>query len=539
MNPVKINDTTYEVTLPGGDKVEIGDRDALNFRPHLKLNRWDGESFIKVSLPTAARSSPVIEGEKIGWVEPDIEARFYPLGPVTVEGFTRNELGGFEFEVILKEKPPTNQIILEIETQGLKFHYQPPLTPEEIAEGAVRPDNVAGSYAVYHDTRGNVHASAQDAERYKCGKAFHIYRPKIIDADGDWVWAGLNIDEKAGTLTVTIDQDWLDKAVYPVVVDPDFGYSSIGGSTGTLGAGDIRGSNGSPASDGTATSISFFARNGYWTSGEKVRLGLYDASDNSFIAETEERDDGGDGWQAFSINQSVLGAVTYLMAIFSNSAIGPYYDSAAGQKYPRQDNATYPNWPDPITSNTGYQYSIYCTYTTGGGATEKTGSDTGTGADARASGSPAAEVSGSETGSGADALPARDIALPDTGVGADAFVSLQTPAAKAASDTGSGVDACVSLQTPVAKTSSDAGSGVEVVPVPVAFLAGSESGSGIEAFIARLLAAAETGCGAEASEIGGGGLLKHLFASELGEGADGLTAKIEKPTKGGGMRLWI
>jgi hypothetical protein len=90
----------------------------------------------------------------------------------------------------------------------------------------------------------------------------------------------------------------------------------------------------------------------------------------------------------------------------------------------------------------------------------------------------------------------------------------------------------------VAKTASDAGSGLEAIPVPVAFLAGSESGSGVEDFIARLLAAAENGYGAEASEIGGGGLLKHLFASELGEGADGLTAKIEIPTKGGGMRLW-
>lgn len=182
--------------------------------------------------------------------------------------------------------------------------------------------------------------------------------------------------------------------------------------------------------------------------------------------------------------------------------------------------------------------SLYGTGTEGGGATAKQSSDSGTGADARASGNPLAAINGSETGSGADSLPAREIALPEAGSGVDALVSLQTPAAKAASDAGSGVDACVSLQTPVAKTSSDAGSGAEAIPVSGAILAGSETGSGIEAFIARLLAAADTGYGAEASEIGGGGLLKHLFASELGEGADGLTAKIEMPTKGGGMKLW-
>jgi hypothetical protein len=89
------------------------------------------------------------------------------------------------------------------------------------------------------------------------------------------------------------------------------------------------------------------------------------------------------------------------------------------------------------------------------------------------------------------------------------------------------------------KTSSDTGSGVEAIAIPGAVLADVESGSGFEAFITRLLTAAEAGYGTEASEIGGGGLLKHLFAGELGEGADGLTAKIEIPTKGGGMRLWI
>lgn len=43
MPPIKIDDTTYEITLPFGDKVEIGDKDAPDFKPHLKLNRWDGD----------------------------------------------------------------------------------------------------------------------------------------------------------------------------------------------------------------------------------------------------------------------------------------------------------------------------------------------------------------------------------------------------------------------------------------------------------------------------------------------------------------
>lgn len=111
--------------------------------------------------------------------------------------------------------------------------------------------------------------------------------------------------------------------------------------------------------------------------------------------------------------------------------------------------------------------------------------------------------------------------------------------AKTSSDTGSGVDAVHSLETPAAKSSSDAGSGVEGIPVPSAVLAGGETGSGVEALIARLLAALDTGGGAEASSIEIEGLLKALFASELGRGGDCLVAKIEMPTKGGGMKLWI
>jgi hypothetical protein len=143
--------------------------------------------------------------------------------------------------------------------------------------------------------------------------------------------------------------------------------------------------------------------------------------------------------------------------------------------------------------------SLYGTGTEGGGATEKTGSDTGTGADAKTSGSPLVALGGSESGSGLDALPARDITLPDSGAGVDALVSLQTPSAKTSSDTGSGVEGVVTHDA--------------------------------------VLAAAENGYGVEASTVGSGEF-KELFSSELGEGADGLTAKIEMPTKGGGMRLW-
>jgi hypothetical protein len=107
---------------------------------------------------------------------------------------------------------------------------------------------------------------------------------------------------------------------------------------------------------------------------------------------------------------------------------------------------------------------------------------------------------------------------------------------KTSSDTGSGVDTYVALETPGAKLSSDIGSGVEGTPLPSASLAGNETGAGIEVLAARLLASCDTGTGVEVAQLVGS--LKELFAAELGEGRDLLTAKIEIPTKGGGMKLW-
>jgi len=109
---------------------------------------------------------------------------------------------------------------------------------------------------------------------------------------------------------------------------------------------------------------------------------------------------------------------------------------------------------------------------------------------------------------------------------------------KTSSDTGSGADGYVSLETGEVKTSSDAGSGIDGTPLPGASLAGNETGSGIEALAFRLLAAFDAGTGIDIGNVEIEGTLKNLFAGELGEGSDCLIAKIEMPTKGGGMKLW-
>jgi len=376
-----INPTTYEVELAGGDKVEIGDKEAIDFKPHLKLNRWGGECFINVGLPTAEKITPVVESGGVKWRRQKVETQFYPLEPTTL-----NELGGFEFEVVLKEKPPTNQIILDIQAQRLRFSYQPPLTQEEIDEGVVRPDNIVGSYAVYHATKKN--------NQYVTGKAFHIYRPMAIDAIDKKVRCDIQVDKSIDptSLTITVPQQFLDEAVYPITIDPDFGYTSIGGTDYVIATKPTPAFTkycyrwGSawpmPAGGGTANWI-------------KAYIGGSSSCDCKAII--NQKDSGGAGshgqiagpvenlacaeafhWEEFTLANEVLTeAINYVLngvgdyaslalnKVYKvkgdeNGAVASYYEAGVVDTTDSYDNPESPWVVDP--EGTTRDYSIYCDY---------------------------------------------------------------------------------------------------------------------------------------------------------------------------------
>lgn len=222
--------------------VEIGDIKQPDFKPQAKIMRWDNE--VNFSLRAEEHPAATVEtrGKQIIYKTPEYEVHQYEIDAGDI-----GEDGGLEFEWVLPKKPKTNVLTATIQTKGLNFYYQPPLTQEEIDEGADRPENVVGSYAVYHKTKGGLNSSR--GHEYKAGKAFHIYRPKITDDNGSEIWGELNIDEAKGELTVTVDQTFLDNASYPVIVDPTFGYTSIGTSGSTSVASDIVGSTFTSPSD--------------------------------------------------------------------------------------------------------------------------------------------------------------------------------------------------------------------------------------------------------------------------------------------------
>src|SRR4030042_3248648 len=173
------------------------------FTPSIKLTRWNEVNFkiTPIGLDKVATKDKTLsfEGEKIKFGTPKMSFEMYETA----------EEDGYKYIWYLNEKPATNKVEFQIETSGLDFFYQPPLTQEyqngyseefqkEIVvsetqvkdlDGNVlveRPIEIVGSYAVYHQTKGGMNDI--NGKEYKEGKVFHIYRPKIIDTNGTETW---------------------------------------------------------------------------------------------------------------------------------------------------------------------------------------------------------------------------------------------------------------------------------------------------------------------------------------------------------------
>lgn len=220
----------YDVVFATAD-VRIGG-DGLNFTPEILMEKW-GECWFKLTATdNVSLQKESVVGNKVSIRLGNNTHRYYVTGD-----------GKLEYEIIFANKPPSNKVVLNCQwSEGLKFCKQLPLEDEwarqpmdmtlpEYLDMHNRPDNVINSYAVYYEKKGN---------QYKTGKFCHIYRPFIIGADPkadpNAVWGDLDFDEVARTLTIIIPQDFLDKAVYPVIVDPLLGYDTLGGSSvGSLG----------------------------------------------------------------------------------------------------------------------------------------------------------------------------------------------------------------------------------------------------------------------------------------------------------------
>ncbi|RKZ11025.1 hypothetical protein DRQ25_00770 [Candidatus Fermentibacteria bacterium] len=205
-------------------EIEVGDiKEPGRFLPQFKTKHWGNECNFSIRLLDDDYDSGVVSeiGDKIQWERAGRKVRMY-------EKDSDDEDGAFEFEVELAEKPIDNVLRFSIQSKEFRFLYQRPLTQKEIDDGGSQPENTIGSYAVYHKTKKH---NLTGGKHYRAGKAFHIYRPWVEDSEGTRVWCDLRIDDVSEELTITIPQEFLDTAVYPILVDPTFGYTSVGAIT--------------------------------------------------------------------------------------------------------------------------------------------------------------------------------------------------------------------------------------------------------------------------------------------------------------------
>lgn len=366
-------------------EVEVGDPQAEQFLPKLALYKWNREVMFKLhpspdllrisqsqqdpqNLQSAKPAAPTtsLDQNQIMHSAGPVDYRFYPLDPAE-----QMEDGGVEFEFTLNQKPDGNVFVFPIETRNLTFNYQPELTDEEKAQGCERPENVVGSYAVYHAWRVPVHPTEASAEKYRTCKAFHIYRPRVTDADGKSVWATLQVDAEHGTLTVTVDQDFLDTAAYPVVVDPTFGYTTMGGSSYWTGSShDLIGSKFTTPAGAANSANKIVVALGTGGTLSHAKCGIYKDSDNSFLHGTVERTNialSGYQWFDFVFTPAYTlpDATAVELAFWADT--GGYaarYDSFTGGSR-RLKQPAYGAWPDPIAWTITWadqNLSIYCIY---------------------------------------------------------------------------------------------------------------------------------------------------------------------------------
>jgi len=374
----KLNSTNWkhEIKTDKRDELNcvIGDDKEIDFKPQMKIERWSNECNVSIRLIEDDKETPTIktEREKIKYIKRNRECHFYQIQN------KEHPEGASEFEIVLKKKPKTNKIEFSVVDKDVSYFHQPALTQKEKDEGASRPENVIGSYAIYAKTPKTNYVGKKE---YKCGKIGHIFRPQMIDAKGNKVWGNLLIEN--GILSVEIPQDFLDKAVYPVrhAAGLTFGFTTQGATEKQIS------SAGSPelggrfnlSQNGTVTSISAYTKSRGIDGNYKYAIYNDDGSANGTPMGQALRGQTASTALTAAQNTYDLRTVDLVSSVSLNA--GNYWIGWQTSDYPlmagdtlansgwRGGAGTWPTLPNPYAIGGLYiniKLSIYATYTAGG-----------------------------------------------------------------------------------------------------------------------------------------------------------------------------
>ena len=355
----KLNSTTYTSATLGDVKpvVTIGGK-TEKFVPNLNMSFHSDEFFFNLN-----RKDKIVKTETPTETNGKVKLK---IGKES-DCYYIDESGRFKWDIEFDEKPASNVFTWEIKHKGLEFFYQGELTDEAIARGAIRPDEVVGSYAVYCTKANN---------KYKTGKVCHIYRPLCIDANGLKRYADLKIDGK--TLTITIPQDYMDKCAYPMTLDPTLGYDSIGASAYNPMGSLFPSIKGQAQSSGTITSFRYSA---HAAQNVSTKMAIYnsDSDGNPYGHDLVEQV--ANSASTIDTNtiiasgaKSVVSGNYYAICIASSAGLSLHYDSLTGSaRYINASSNPYSGlWPSIGLNHSTVDvehYSIWIEYTESSGST--------------------------------------------------------------------------------------------------------------------------------------------------------------------------
>jgi len=379
-------------------KAHLGGKDEdteSKFSPEIKLSRWNDKANFKILVPNVQYKllNEIFDGNEIVLNAGPISARFYykdivisSPDPASIPDRVDQ---GLEFEVQFNTKPAFSSFQFHIDfPEGLSFYKQTEpagyidiVGPKDEPGKRWVPDEVYGSYAVYWNEKNN---------DYRTGKFCHIYRPKLTDALNNEIWAEIDIDPVAKTLTISWDNAWMQSASLPVILDPTIGDTDAsGGSTNTcyddyIWAFEL----GAMSETGTVDSLHWYNGSASSSAG---KLGCFeddDANDSpdSLIDYTAEIANlgGGAGWKTDSGTQSgtlTSGRISYCGPWIESANLIYQYDQVSGYSaWYESKNYSTGAFSDPHGKDSEYQtdhrVSCYVTYSAGGESYTASGSIT-------------------------------------------------------------------------------------------------------------------------------------------------------------------
>lgn len=360
----------------------VGDIDAKGqFEARLQMTFW-GESTVEVAMPDVHANPTMYENRLVMPWNGRGSMEFVPDGD------------SLRWKMIFATRPLSNTYKMQLsgQWQDYDYFYQPPVTDPDReyevdgelwiewtdASGVTcsRAKKVNGSYAVYHKTKRH---NARGKKNYGCGKVCHIYCPKATDAIGAIAWCNLHIDGTTGEYTVTIPADYLNKAVYPVIVNDQFGYTTIGTTSTQAIVADTLYlfEMGDMPEDGTLDSIVFYDSDASQAPNCHVGLYQYDgSSDYDVVYDSGDTSyTSGAGWYTETTvgNEALTSGREIRSAFFSQytSDLSIAWDTVSG--YTQYDKSL--SWPADLPDPAGAGFSttadrrmsVYINYTPSGG----------------------------------------------------------------------------------------------------------------------------------------------------------------------------